>query len=108
MRTMRNQLKKLPPPMRTMVELLPLLIALSAFLNLPRVGRETINSVSLVEFLGNANGLAIMALGGIIFVGGVGLVWLLFLFSQATWDDPRDALYENLQRESQETDGSQE
>ncbi|MCB9437198.1 MAG: hypothetical protein H6673_09435 [Anaerolineales bacterium] len=108
MRAIRKQLQKLPPPMRTMVELLPLVIALSAFLNLPRVGRDAVNSVSLAEFLESANWLSIAAFGGIVLVGATGLAWLVFLFSQATWDDPRDALYENMELESQEIDGNEE
>ncbi len=92
-RALRAQFQKLPPPMRTMIELLPLVIALSAFLNLPRVGREAVNSVTLSEFFGDADTLAILGLIGVATVGIVGMAWLIYLFSQATWDDPREALY---------------
>ena len=72
-------------PLKTLIEILPVLIALSVFFNYSTI--KNISNVALItplqEVLGAVPGWVAGLMGLILLVGVLGMSWLVYIFSRA-------------------------
>ena len=72
-------------PLKTLIEILPVLIALSVFFNYSTI--KNVSNVALItplqEVLGAVPGWVAGLMGLILLVGVLGMSWLVYIFSRA-------------------------